>query len=251
MKRGKAMTLEQTIANMLTENTGTHMLDSGGANGRAWQRNAGKSLDDWRSGPTATLEIYMREWNGKPHVELMPTVDVFHKLTSGVVQLDELCKEYNARAVGDWGSDLNGVSHSNEEWLTAHGFSWDFGQSGFNTCNWENNLSQVLQGNFIERDGEKYVLLQVHGGADVRGGYTDAKLFKLSHYAEEYNLFDDHCGFGVEGPEDGISLSWHGEWINGDGGCLDDDEALAFATAAGASLDVGTVTIEGDGYFDI
>ena len=31
--------IEQTIYNMLMENTGTHMLDSGGGSGRHWQRN--------------------------------------------------------------------------------------------------------------------------------------------------------------------------------------------------------------------
>ena len=36
----------------------------------------------------------------------------------------------------------------------------------------------------LEIDGEDYVLLQVHGGADVRGGYTDARLFTFKHYAE-------------------------------------------------------------------
>ena len=42
-------TLKETIAAMLTENTGKNMLDSGGASGRAWQRNAGKALDDFAS----------------------------------------------------------------------------------------------------------------------------------------------------------------------------------------------------------
>jgi hypothetical protein len=41
-------------------------------------------------------------------------------------------------------------------------------------------------------DGEPYLLLQIHGGADVRGGYTDAKLFKprddwqIHSYLQEY-----------------------------------------------------------------
>ena len=39
---------EQQIYNMLTENTGTHFLDSGGANGRHWQSNIKKSLEDFR-----------------------------------------------------------------------------------------------------------------------------------------------------------------------------------------------------------
>ena len=38
-------TLSQTICDMLTENTGTHMLDSGGDNGRSWQQNQGLTVD--------------------------------------------------------------------------------------------------------------------------------------------------------------------------------------------------------------
>ena len=243
--------LETTIAAMLTENTGTHMLDSGGSNGRAWQRNAGKVVADFKAQPTATLEIYMREWQGKPSVELMPTVNVFHKLTSGVLELDDHCNEYNQRTVDDWGSDLNGVSHSNEEWLEAIGFTWDERACGFNTYNWDNKVSQVLQGNFVERNDEKYGLLQIHGGADVRGGYTDAKLFKLDDHAEEYTLYDDHCGFSVDdGQGDYLGASWHGEWINSDGGTADDSELLAFALACGATVDTGPVYVSGDAYID-
>ena len=244
--------IKHIIAAMLTENTGTNMLDSGGANGRAWQRNAGKVVADFEAQPEATLEIYMREYNGKPSFELMPTVSVYHKLTSGVLELDDHCNEYNQRTVDDHGSDLNGVSHANEEWLEAIGFTWDERTCGFNTYNWDNNFSQVLQGNIVELNDEKYVLLQIHGGADVRGGYTDAKLFKLSDYAQEtYALYDDGCGFSVDdGEGDYLGADWRGEWINHEGQCLDDDDALAFALAAGASLEQPTVTIEGDGHFD-
>jgi hypothetical protein len=260
------MNLENTIAAMMTENTGTHMLDSGGAYGRNWQLNAHKTLDDFKARPSATLEIYYSERDGTPSVELIPTVDVFHKLTSGVIYLDDLCNEFNAMPVDDWHGDQLGVSRAGSEWLELHGFEYD-DRSDFNTYNWDNNFSQVLQGAFVKLHGDElYVLLQIHGGADVRGGYTDAKLFKLHKHAEEYNLYCDDCGFSAEIPDidtqtvdmftgdtrdNHINVNWHGEWINSDGGCLDDDDALAFATAAGANADNNTVTIDGDGFFDI
>ena len=63
----------------------------------------------------------------------------------------------------------------------------------FNTCNGDSDLSQVLQGAWLEdADGDSYLLLQIHGGCDVRGGYTDAKLFKVEYdwqihpYIQEY-----------------------------------------------------------------
>lgn len=244
-------TLEQTIAAMLTENTGTHFLDSGGANGRAWQQNAGKIVDDFRAKPSATAEIYIREWKGQPSVEVLPCVDVFHLLTGGALELDDLCHEFNAMPVEDWDGDYYGVSIGGWGWLNKYMFlrSGD----GFNTYNWSANHSQVMQGQELTRESEygdeKYLLLQIHGGADVRGGYTDAKLFKLSDFAEFYNVITEDCSFSDEGGE--VPISWHGEWINSDGGSADDSDLLAFATACGASLDNPSVTIAGDAHLDI
>jgi hypothetical protein len=39
-------TTEQAIYEMLTESTGTHFLDSGGATGRHWQQNQKRTLED-------------------------------------------------------------------------------------------------------------------------------------------------------------------------------------------------------------
>ena len=46
--KGKKMT-KQIIYEMLTENTGTHFLDSGGEDGRNWQRNQKKTLEDFEN----------------------------------------------------------------------------------------------------------------------------------------------------------------------------------------------------------
>jgi hypothetical protein len=244
------LTLDQTIAAMLTQSTGTHFLDSGGANGRAWQRNAGKTVEDFRAMPSATAEIYVREYGGETVAEILPCVNVFHLLTGGALELDDLCQEFNAMPIEDWKGDFYGVSMAGSEWLAARGFSLK--DEAFNTYNWGANHSTVLQGAELTREGEygeeKYLLLQIHGGADVRGGYTDAKLFKLDDHAEVYNALTEDCGFSDDSGDHG--LTWHGEWTNEDGGCADDSELLAFATACGASLDNPSVTIAGDAYLD-
>ena len=46
---------EKVIYEMLTEGTGTHVLDSGGAAGRHWQHNQKRTLDDFRNEPEAFL----------------------------------------------------------------------------------------------------------------------------------------------------------------------------------------------------
>jgi len=187
--------IEQTIYNMLTENTGTHMLDSGNAYDRHWQRNQKKSIEDFKKEPEATLSFDVSgDW-----IYLDPTVSVFHKLTK-VLEEDELCKEFNAMKVNKWDSEnYYGLSKEGENFLFQNGFSaYDNSQGGvWNTYNFENCFSQVLQGCDLEGEYtcDNYVLLQIHQGADVRGGYTDAKLFLNTH---DYTLIDDSCYFSIE-----------------------------------------------------
>ena len=68
--------IKKTIYKMLTENTGTHFLDSGGANGRNWQRNQTKTIKDFQDEPEAKLSFDV----SGDHIYLEPTVSVFHKL---------------------------------------------------------------------------------------------------------------------------------------------------------------------------
>jgi hypothetical protein len=51
-----------------------------------------------------------------------------------------------------------------------------------NTYNEENLLSQTLLFNYFELEKEGYVVLQVHGGCDVRGGYTDPQVFTTGRF---------------------------------------------------------------------
>jgi hypothetical protein len=243
------LSIEQTIANMLTENTGSHMLDSGGSNGRNWQRNQGKTVEHFKSLPSATAEIYYYERND--HYEISPCVNIFHLLTGGVLELDDLCHEFNSIEVGQWNSKYNGVDHEGYMFLLDHDFedTEDQRHYGFNTYNDNLNHSQVMQGNMLIREGnDKYVLLQIHGGADIRGGYTDAKLFKLDDWAEFYNLVNDSCGFSS--PDGHHGVSWHGELINEDGQGASDDDIKALALAHGCNADNPNITIEGDAYLD-
>lgn len=45
------MNTKEVILSQLQENTGRHMLDSGGAYGRSWERNQGKTWDDFTKNP--------------------------------------------------------------------------------------------------------------------------------------------------------------------------------------------------------
>ena len=215
--------LEQTIFEMMTTSTGTALCDSGGANGRHWQKNQKLTIEDFKNQPPAILEF----WNDYPEY----TVNVFHKLTDGSIELDALCNEFNAIECDVWNGEYYGTNADQCQWLEDNRF--EVKGDGFNTYNWGSNLSQTLQGYDVERDGEYYILLQIHQGADVRGGYTDAKLFKVSDYCEPYYVICDDASFTIENASgDYIGLDYRGEWFDFEGNCATDDYFKQFATLA-------------------
>lgn len=173
------MNAQELIYNMLTENTGVHMLDSGGAYGRNWERNQVKTIEDFENEPEE-LYTYSKRWN-----ELERKVSVYHYLSQ--LETDEICDRFNAMPCEDWDAeDVYGVSKAQWEWLNESLPDLKVTHT-FNTYNGESDLSQILQGSWIDIDGDQYVLLQIHGGCDARGGYTNAKLFKP---CEEYRIHE-------------------------------------------------------------
>lgn len=164
------MEIKEIVQSMLTENTGTHFLDSGGENGRQWQRNQGVDFD------------------AQPRVDADGYVSVYHYLCE-ILEEDYFTEEINEVLEGKeyhWVQEV-------EDILIDEGYDLDFTEAK-NTYNYENNISQDLL--FIEFsfESEQYVILQVHGGADIRGGYTQARVFKLTGYLD--SLVDIHGTIG-------------------------------------------------------
>jgi hypothetical protein len=92
-----------------------------------------------------------------------------------------------------------GVSKVQWDWLKAN-HEVKVGYT-FNTYNGDSDLSQILQGSWVTINDEVYLLLQIHGGCDARGGYTNAKLFTtpeeymiheyLREYKDSYEIDED------------------------------------------------------------
>ena len=180
MKR-KTNSVQRLVFKMLTENTGVHFLDSGFSNGRMWQRNQKKTIQDFMN---EDEEKYV--FNNK-YGELERTVSVFHYLSG--LDLDDVCTKFNLRnnKEHDWNGnvgeleDCYGVSARAGHWLMDN-HEVDVKHT-FNTYNGDSDLSQIIQGSQLQINGDGYYLIQVHGGADARGGYTDAKLFKQNYWS--------------------------------------------------------------------
>lgn len=185
------MDIQLKVYNMLKENTGTHFLDSGGAYGRHFEKNQEKSLQDFINESEQTFEVGFDK-DGKAD-EIIRDVSVFHFLagSGSNLELDDICKEFNKlNALDEELADCEayGVCFTAWEYLDSEldatiNRTW-------NTYNYDCDLSQTLQGSNLTINNEEYILIQIHGGADVRGGYTDAVLFKCEEGIINEYLFE-------------------------------------------------------------
>ena len=162
---------KQILLVMLQENTGAALCDSGGAYGRNWEKNKGR---DFESEPAATVDF---------RYGIDVSINVFHWLEERLEFSPELDKEFFEFCADPERED----SHWPElmaDWFKEKGKAADVGgiygdgePLCINTYNGEDLLSQVLQFQYGTIDGEPVVLLQIHGGCDVRGGYTAPRAF--------------------------------------------------------------------------
>lgn len=200
--------MKNLIYKMLTTNTGISMLDSGGDSGRAWQRNQKKTIQDFENEPVVDFETIK---DAKDSSDIDFVVSLYHHLNESL-ELDDLCKAFNKLPCKEWDSETYGTSQKQIDWLIDKGLN--IGDS-WNSYNGESNLSQVLQGANVSYNSSnfeypEYILLQIHNGADVRGGYTDAKLFKVNtdsgYFDVNATIFGTIDGIEVETSYDGNTL---------------------------------------------
>lgn len=181
---------EAVILEMLTENTGRNLLDSGGAYGRNWERNQALGVDGLKQIPAVT-------WNGGS-----PTIQLFGYLKSLLTyaaDFDQFWQKFDEERPNEsWGANL-------EEWLDTLGVKpeaeSDFysGRSSHNTYNWEYSLlSQVIQFTLFDVGGADFVALQIHGGCDVRGGYTKPRIFRLDGFRDDFILQAEWAGVSCQ-----------------------------------------------------
>ncbi len=166
-----ATTTPDVVKAMLTENTGSHFLDSGGAYGYGWQDNQRRDIAD----KAPTTLAFPR--HGGFEVEH----SAYHFLVETL--------EYDAEMDAAFAALAETPDQIDESWpanmlaFPAHHFDCGPGSASSevaNTYNFDNLLSQILQ--YVtfgwDTDEGPWVLLQVHNGCDVRGGYTRPRVFR-------------------------------------------------------------------------
>ena len=224
------------IKGMLTENTGTHFLDSGGAYGRHWQQNQSKVEQDpnyFENQPSATIDFWECERDGQIEQEIGVTINLYHWLCSRVEYSEVMQRKYEAFTKNKYRhyDEYQGVDYDMtdmEEFIEALSNKYEvtglYGDdyrtpSVCYTYNCENNLSQDMQFIYFEADLDgcglvPFVLLQIHNGADARGGLTSPKCFEIddSMHGDSACWFDwQRCSIC---DESGNAWDSEGGWSN-------------------------------------
>lgn len=163
---------EKKIHSMLIESTGCDSMDSGGDNSRHWQKN--RKIKDMRKNKDLT-------WSSRKNSDYIESsVDVFNWLNNNVEytnEAEELTKQFYLfcrkktdgyyALMHDWineQTELENIETNQKEC--------------YNTYNDSSLLSQDIQYFTFEKNNKSFVLMQIHNGADVRGGYTKPVIFE-------------------------------------------------------------------------
>ena len=153
-------TLKARIIAIMTENTG--------ANGRMWQRN--ELIDNWDETSIIELDVY----DGG----VIPAYSIYHYLKN-FLSITPESEDYNANLQDFMSASDNSYLQDVDDFIEAH-IEYEELHDVCNTYNYDNILSQILQYTIFEdEEGDYYIVLQVHNGADARGGYTTPQIFSL------------------------------------------------------------------------
>ena len=209
---------DEVIRSQLTENTGRHLLDSGGAHGRNWERN--QENPPWEK---AVYKVY----------DGFVVQNVYNHMTR-TLERDRLCValEIALYAFGrsddekrnSWLSSMEGFAEAlrepfyPEDWVDTFDIprevaediaGSEFGDARssdrrpftFNTYNGEfGSISQHIQATALGSGPyAEYWMIQVHGGADIRGGYTSPRVYRSewdTPMTSEFSYHCDGCGWG-------------------------------------------------------
>ena len=215
--KSKRRTTESVLAEMLAENTGTHFLDSGGVRdangnvtqgyGRNWERNQGRNF---AAEPSGTVEFCY--YPARPEHKMEPSVGI--EYTKNLYYFLRENLDFDAKMNDKFVRFANRKENKDMYWLECMEAFWEYlREKGYkvrglygdgepfteNSYNHECNLSQTIQFGYaeIEEDGglsETYIFLQVHGGCDVRGGYTDVKVFTSTNDSGILSFADGYIG---------------------------------------------------------
>jgi hypothetical protein len=195
------MQTKEILKQMLKENTGRALLDSGDAYGRNYEKNQNIDFD------SQSRVSYETFGDG----DILYAVSVYHYLNE-ILERDQFCNSID-QILKD--NEYPWVTHKEIEEIIPH----EKMQPPINTYNYDENISQTLLFRTFVYNDTPYVLLQIHGGCDVRGGYTDPRCFKLNGILSGLvDVIGSIDGKEVNNLYDGVTLHYEetGEEVKAD-----------------------------------
>ena len=168
------LSMAEIAQTMLTENTGSNIVDSGGYYGRAWQRNQSK---DFETEPATSVrfDTYRGKVSG-----YVGTVSLYHWLKLNFEPDDEMQAAIDAEQGGTWFDIAERVAAKfSTEREAACTYTYN------EPDNWD--LSQDIQfwEIFTEDNYEpSHLVVMVHGGCDARWGFTKPYALKIKGCSE-------------------------------------------------------------------
>lgn len=191
---------DEVIRSQLTENTGRHLLDSGSAYGRHWEEN--QDTPPWEDQAYTVRDSYvvhnvydfLSQTCGRDDTAVALEIGLYAYGLHGPGEGDSwlTCMEGFADALGDPSilRDELAAMGLPVELADQVAYMPDCDGEHFtaNTYNQEwHNLTQCIQVTGFGGPYAEYAAIQVHGGCDIRGGYTAPRV-----YANSYGSFIPH-----------------------------------------------------------
>lgn len=176
-----------TFAKLTRQPTGMHMLDSGGDNGRQWQRKL----------PSDSITLDEAKMYGD-RAEIMASIPL-HTFLDNILTIDVKLTKL-----------LRKLESEDEKVYTIFGASeamqleLDMVQESLDyTYNWSTDLSQDFQFAILRpKTGRQdyynegtIVLIQTHNGCDARGGFSDTVVCRTNQHNEITDLFRTEIGW--------------------------------------------------------
>ena len=192
--------LKSTLQSMLREPVATSILDSGDHYGRHFEANQNVSFDDLPMlgdctyGPVVNTYPYLLSLLELDDVAIAVNAVLEQEGTGYCQEIFKDSKATPRRRTRGWGSrgyEDGEVLRGPVKKVFKKAFDYRAEDikvfETVNTYNGECFLDQTLQYkvfSFFGDEDKVYIALQIHGGCDVRGGYTDTKIFKLTGYLD-------------------------------------------------------------------
>ena len=191
--------LKRAIKEMLVENTGCSILDSGGSYGRGWEKNRHRNFDKEEA-------VILEVWNDEISIQY----NIYHYLTNFLIisEESEMINKRLQKLISESEESYFQDTDKFIEQCEAKGYT---SQGIKNTYNYDNILSEILQYSILINDNtdEHFIILQVHNGCDARGGYTKPRVFSLGE-DDAYSYFST-AQYDISAFCDKCKMSWYSD----------------------------------------